>query len=36
MHKIRSGTGKGYDKYPLEGSVELDEGYFEIALSSSI
>lgn len=29
MHKIRSGMGKRDDLYNLEGSIELDEGYFE-------
>jgi hypothetical protein len=36
MHKIKSGIGKRDDKYTLEGSVELDEGYFEIAAPSTI
>ncbi len=34
MHKIRSGMGKRDEKYTLEGIVELDEGYFEIATSN--
>jgi hypothetical protein len=34
MHKIRSGMGKRDEKYILEGIVELDEGYFEIATSN--
>lgn len=29
MHKIRSGMGNRDDKYILNGSIELDEGYFE-------
>ena len=36
MHKIRSGMGKRDDKYTLEGSVELDEGYFEITAPSTV
>jgi hypothetical protein len=36
MDKIRSGMGKRDDKYTLEGSVELDEGYFEIASPRSV
>jgi hypothetical protein len=34
MHKIRSGMGKKDDKYTLEASVELDDGYFEITAQS--
>lgn len=30
MHKIRAGMGKRDDKYSLNGSIELDEGYFEV------
>jgi hypothetical protein len=29
MHKIRAGMGNRDDKYTLDGSIELDEGYFE-------
>jgi hypothetical protein len=36
MHKIRTVIGKRYDKYTLEGSVELDEGYFEISAPSNV
>jgi len=36
MHKIRSRIGKRDDKYTLEGSVELDEGYFEITAPSTV
>jgi len=31
MHKIREGMGKRDDKYNLNGAIELDEGYFEVA-----
>lgn len=31
MHKIRAGMGKRDDKYSLNGTIELDEGYFEVA-----
>lgn len=31
MQKIRSGMGNRDDKYTLDGGIELDEGYFEIA-----
>ncbi len=31
MQKIRSGMGNSDDKYTLDGGIELDEGYFEIA-----
>lgn len=34
MHKIRSAMGERDDKYTLEGTIELDEGYFEVATSS--
>lgn len=34
MHKIRSAMGKRDDKYTLVGSIELDEGYFEVATPS--
>jgi transposase-like protein len=34
MHKIRSGMGKRDCKYVLEGTIELDEGYFEVATPS--
>lgn len=34
MHEIRSSMGKRDGKHTLEGSIELDEGYFEIATSS--
>jgi len=29
MHKIRFGMGKRDDRYVLDGTIELDEGYFE-------
>jgi CRISPR/Cas system-associated protein endoribonuclease Cas2 len=29
MHKLRVGMGKRDDRYNLNGTVELDEGYFE-------
>jgi len=35
MHKIRSAMGQRDGKYTLEGSIELDEGYFEIATPSN-
>jgi hypothetical protein len=36
MHEIRTGMGKRDEKYTLEGSVELDEGYFEITAPSTV
>lgn len=36
MHKIRYGMGKRDEKYTLEGSVELDEGYFEITAPGTV
>jgi len=34
MHKIRNGMGKRDDRYSLEGTLELDEGYFEVVNQS--
>lgn len=36
MHKIRAGMGKRDALYHLEGEVEFDEGYFEVATSDKI
>ena len=36
MHKIREGMGKRDALYQLEGQIEFDEGYFEVATSTKV